>query len=53
MRLEHQIKNVLNRVDEARSDHTPGQEVGHPEQVIYRRGFNGRTRKLYNWEDFE
>ncbi len=28
-------------------------EVGHPEQVIYRRGFNGRTRKLYNWEDFE
>ena len=28
-------------------------EVGHPEQVIYRRGWNGRTRKLYNWEDFE
>ena len=34
MRLEHQIKNVLNRVDEARSDHTPGQEVGHPEHPI-------------------
>ena len=29
------------------------EEVGHPEQVIYRRGWNGRTRKLYNWEDFE
>ena len=29
------------------------EEVGHPEQVIYRRGWNGRTRTLYNWEDFE
>ena len=34
MRLEHQIKNVVNKVVEARSDHTPGQEVGHPEHPI-------------------
>ena len=36
MRLEHQIKNVVNKVVEARSDHTPGQEVGHPEHPIYK-----------------
>ena len=34
MRLEHQIKNVINRVDEARSDHTPGQKVGTQEHPI-------------------
>ena len=26
MRLEHQIKNVINRVDEAKIAHTPGQD---------------------------
>ena len=34
MRLEHQIKNVINRVDEARSDHTPGQKTGNQEHPI-------------------
>jgi len=34
MRLEHQIKNVLNKVQEAQSDHTPGQSVGHDEHPI-------------------
>ena len=34
MRLEHQIKNVVNKVDEARSDHTPGQKVGTQEHPI-------------------
>ena len=28
-------------------------EVGHPEQVIYRCGFNGKTKRNYKWEDFE
>ena len=28
-------------------------EVGHPEQVIYRCGFNGKTMRNYKWEDFE
>lgn len=34
MRLEHQIKNVINRVDEARSSHTPGQKDGVQEHPI-------------------
>ena len=34
MRLEHQIKNVLNRVDEAKSSHTPGQKDGVQEHPI-------------------
>ena len=34
MRLEHQIKNVLNRVDEAKSSHTPGQKDGTQEHPI-------------------
>ena len=29
------------------------EEVGHPEQVIYRCGFNGKTKRNYKWEDFE
>ena len=29
------------------------EEVGHPEQVIYRCGFNGKTKTNYKWEDFE
>ena len=34
MRLEHQIKNVVNRVDEAKSSHTPGQKDGNQEHPI-------------------
>jgi len=34
MRLEHQIKNVINRVDEAKSSHTPGQKDGVQEHPI-------------------
>ncbi len=29
------------------------EEVGHLEQVIYRCGFNGKTKRNYKWEDFE
>ena len=28
-------------------------EVGLPEQVLYRCGFNGKTKRNYKWEDFE
>jgi len=34
MRLEHQIKNVVNKVDEAKSSHTPGQKDGVDEHPI-------------------
>ena len=34
MRLEHQIKNVVNRVDEKKSDFTPGQKTGNQEHPI-------------------
>lgn len=33
MRLEHQIKNVVNRIDE-KSSHTPGQKDGVQEHPI-------------------
>ena len=29
------------------------EEVGQLEQVIYRCGFNGKTKRNYKWEDFE
>ena len=30
-----------------------GEDVGHPEQVIFRLGWNGRTKRIYEWKDFD
>ena len=30
-----------------------GEDVGHPEQVIFRLGWNGRTKRNYEWKDFD